>query len=168
MKNEQIVLAFQQLIGHHVVQFVVLDVVDFHVVEWLICLIWFQLIAVELLDLCFGIKFLHMKSKKNIFFYSIVVVLVQVIFIHPIKHVTNLRNRQEIIFGRQYISISFGEENLMLFRFFVSVNCSCLFCTLFLYHCCGKLKEMIKIAKKLLFFSNNLFIQQRLIDFFFF
>ncbi len=95
--------------------------------------------------------------------------LVQVISIHLIKHLANIRNRQEIIFGRQYISISFGEENLMLFHFFVSVNCSCFFCTLFLYHCCGKLKEMIKIAKKKnFFFSDNLFIHPRLIDFFFF
>jgi len=107
----------------------------------------------------FRYKIYSCEIKKNsFFFYLIVVVLVQVISIHLIKHLANIRNRQEIIFGRQYyiyIYISFGEENLLLFRLFflfVSVNCSCFFCTLFLYHCCGKLKEMIKIAKKNFFF----------------
>jgi hypothetical protein len=39
LKNERIVQVSPQLIDHHVVDFVVLDVVDFHVVE-LTCLIY--------------------------------------------------------------------------------------------------------------------------------
>jgi hypothetical protein len=46
-----------------------------------------------------------------------VAVDVQIISIHHIRPLTNLRNRAEIIFGRQYRSISFGEENLMLLHF---------------------------------------------------
>jgi hypothetical protein len=61
LKNEQIVQVFQQQIVHHVVPFGVLGVVDSHVVEGLICLIWFLLIAVELLDRYFGRKLLLFK-----------------------------------------------------------------------------------------------------------
>jgi hypothetical protein len=45
----------QQRTVHLVVEFVVLDVVVFHVVEVVIHLSSLHLIEVELLDLCFGI-----------------------------------------------------------------------------------------------------------------
>ncbi len=93
LKNEPIVQVLHQLIEYHVVHFVVLVVVDFHVVEGLICLILFQLTVVEWVDLCFGIKFLHFRSENSVFFCLIVPVVVQVISFHHIKNVTNIRNK---------------------------------------------------------------------------
>jgi hypothetical protein len=64
LKNEQIVQVFQQLIVNHVVPSGVLGVVDFHVVERLICHILFLRIVVELLDQYFGRKLRLFKRKK--------------------------------------------------------------------------------------------------------
>ncbi len=168
LKNEPIVQVLHQLIEYHVVHFVV--VVDFHVVEGLICLILFQLTEVEWVDLCFGIKFLHFRSENSLFFCLIVAVVVQVISLHHIKNVTNIRNK---IWTTIYLYfVRWGKSNVIS-SFFVSVNCSCFFCTLFLDHCCGKLRKKIerddeKIARKKnsSFFFDNMFIHKRLIDFF--
>lgn len=79
-KNELIVLVYHQLIDHHVVQFVVLDVADFLVVVLLICLI-----EVVYLDLIFGIKIRYLRKKNNCFCLFLVAVVDQVISIHLIK-----------------------------------------------------------------------------------
>lgn len=62
--------------------------------------------------------------------------------IHRINDITYLRNREEIIFGRQYRSISFGEDNLLIL-YFLSLSIVVVFSLYFL-----SLSLLWKIPKK--------------------
>ena len=121
LKNELINLVYRRQIVHLAVAFVVLVVVDICVALHT-CLTQLHLIAVELLDLCSGtyIEIRPFESRRD-HFLSLVAVAVQVTSIHPIEQIIDPHeiDTKRQIYGRQYWSISFGEENLLLFLCFV-------------------------------------------------